>query len=147
MYKTILVPLDGSDRAEKILPHVKRIAQCMGSKLVLLQIVEPSFVAADLHGLPPVMDTEMLESQIRKGAQYLNNLADQLTKDHIQSTVIVETGPVVNSIWEIARKEDADLIAMTSHGRTGIARALYGSIAAGVLHRTERPLLIIRAES
>jgi len=57
----------------------------------------------------------------------------------------VEIGPVVETIITVAEGEGADLIAMASHGRTGLSRVFYGSIAAGVLQRVDRPLLLIRS--
>lgn len=54
-------------------------------------------------------------------------------------------GPVVEEIAQSAEREEADLIAMASHGRTGLARVFYGSVAAGVLHRLDRPLFLIRS--
>ena len=65
----------------------------------------------------------------------------------IASKVIVERGSVVKSIITAAENEDVDLIAFASHGRTGLQRVFYGSVAAGVLHQVDRPLLIIRARS
>jgi nucleotide-binding universal stress UspA family protein len=60
--------------------------------------------------------------------------------------VFAEEGPVVRTILDVAQRENVDLIAMASHGRTGLARVYYGSVAAGVLHQVDRPLLLIRAE-
>jgi nucleotide-binding universal stress UspA family protein len=93
MYNTILVPLDGSKRAEAILAHVEQLAHRFGASVVLLQVIEP----------------------------------------------------VVNTIIEAAKSEEADLIALASHGRTGLSRVYYGSVAAGVLHRVDRPLLLVRS--
>ncbi|MCB0137738.1 MAG: universal stress protein, partial [Caldilineaceae bacterium] len=55
------------------------------------------------------------------------------------------SGPVVTAILDVAEREKADLIAMASHGRTGLSRVFYGSVAAGILHKADRPLLLIRA--
>ena len=58
----------------------------------------------------------------------------------------VEQGPVVGTILNVAEREQVDLIAMASHGRTGLARVFYGSVAAGILQQVDRPLLLIRSE-
>ena len=63
----------------------------------------------------------------------------------IASEAHVVHGPVVETIIKIAERESVDLIAMASHGRTGLQRVFYGSVAAGVLHRADRPLLLIRS--
>ncbi|MCB0075487.1 MAG: universal stress protein, partial [Caldilineaceae bacterium] len=59
---------------------------------------------------------------------------------------VVEQGPIVRTILDVAERENADLIAMASHGRSGLARVFYGSVAAGVLQSADRPLLIVRAQ-
>ena len=59
--------------------------------------------------------------------------------------ICVANGPIVERIIDVAGGEDADLIAIASHGRTGLSRVFYGSVAAGLLHRIDRPLLIIRS--
>jgi nucleotide-binding universal stress UspA family protein len=59
----------------------------------------------------------------------------------------VESGPIVSTISNVAERERCDLIAMASHGRSGVSRVFYGSVAAGVLHRAEHPLLLIRAQN
>ncbi|HUV92071.1 MAG TPA: universal stress protein, partial [Anaerolineales bacterium] len=64
----------------------------------------------------------------------------------IQAKSFVEQGPVVKTIINVAEREGVDLIAMASHGRSGLSRVFYGSVAAGVLNQVARPLLLIRAE-
>lgn len=61
-------------------------------------------------------------------------------------TVVVEEGSPARVISEVAERENVDLVAMASHGLSGLARVFYGSVAAGVLHRIDRPLLIIRSD-
>ena len=63
----------------------------------------------------------------------------------IEARIRVEHGSVVDAIINAAEREGANLIAMASHGRTGLARAFYGGVAAGVLHRVDRPLLLVRS--
>ena len=64
----------------------------------------------------------------------------------IEAKSVVESGPVVSVILDVAEREKADLVAMASHGRTGLSRVFYGSVAAGILHKADRPLLLIRAQ-
>lgn len=144
MYNTILVPLDGSERAEKILPHVESLAQNHGSRVVLLQIVELrlSTLPGAMNPLPTV---EEYEEHTKVAEAYLANLQEGLQQKGIETSVEVAHGSVVETIIEVARRENADLIAMASHGRTGLGRVFYGSVAAGLLHRVSRPLLVIRS--
>jgi nucleotide-binding universal stress UspA family protein len=145
MYKTILVPLDGSDRAEYILPHVAELARRYGARVVFLQVVE-----AELPMLGPQESyIRLYEQSLRRREEeaesYLTALAAEFGRRGIEAKACVEHGPVVRAILDAAEREEADLIAMASHGRTGLSQVFYGSVAAGVLHRVDRPLLVIRS--
>ena len=75
----------------------------------------------------------------------VDKIEEVFRKEGIEVETRVSDGPAVATIINVAEHVDADLIAMTSHGRTGLARVFYGSVAAGVLHRIDRPLLLIRS--
>jgi len=149
MYRKILVPLDGSGRAEAILPHVEELAHSFDAEVFFLQVIEPVYVYVDAHGYlvdMSVQDTKR-ESQKEEARTYLEGLAGEFREKGIRAKALLEEGSVVSTIIDVAEKVDADLIAMASHGRTGLSRVFYGSVTAGVLHRVDRPLLLIRAES
>lgn len=78
---------------------------------------------------------------------YLMGIQKEYMGKGLRVQVCAEEGAVVNTIIRVAEREAADLIAMSSHGRTGLARVFYGSVAAGVLQQVDRPLLIIRSEA
>jgi len=144
MYKAILVPLDGSKRAEVILPHVEELAQHFEAKVILLEVVEPSTPLTTPQGT--LMDIEAVDREAEYAENYLASLQGELSTRGLSVTRYIEYGPVVETIISVAEREDADLIAMASHGRTGLARVFYGSVAAGVLQRIDRPLLLIRSQ-
>ena len=144
MYNTILVPLDGSKRAERILPYVEELARRMEAKLVFLQVVEPTYDLVGPHGT--VIDMNLTEKRAEEANYYISGLAGEFMGRGLKAKACVEEGPVVSSIITTAEREGADLIAMASHGRTGLARVFYGSVAAGILHKVDRPLLLIRSE-
>ena len=146
MYNTILVPLDGSKRAEAILSHVEELAGKLGAKIILLTCVEQKLVyTGDLEISAVVQkDTDMTQ-QIKTAESYLKEIEAKLEKKGIGVSTTVMQGPPVEAIIAVAGKENADLIALASHGRSGLGRVFYGSVAAGVLQRADRPLLIIRA--
>lgn len=145
MYDTILVPLDGSHRAEAILSHVEKLAQCHGSKVVFMQVIEPRPILID--GTNAVPDLVEYEHHLKDARVYLTKWQSTFHEKGIEGRIrLAEGGPVVTQIINTAESENADLIAMASHGRTGLARVFYGSVAAGVLHQIDRPLLLIRAE-
>jgi nucleotide-binding universal stress UspA family protein len=145
-YQTILVPLDGSPRAEKILPHVEELARKFAADLVLLQVIEPSEVGKSTRDAGSIYVVNLLKERIHQTRAYLVDLQDQLQMKRVCALVRVEHGPIVSKILEVAAREKADLIAIASHGRTGLAQVFYGSVAAGLLQQTDRPLLLIRAE-
>jgi nucleotide-binding universal stress UspA family protein len=146
MYKTILVPLDGSARAEKILPPVETLARTFGAKLVLLQVVEPHVAGLAPDQLASIYALGMVEERMKTAQSYLGALRQQFMTRELEVRICVEYGPVVETILQVAEREGAELIAMASHGRTGLSRVFYGSAAAGVLNRIDRPLLLIRAQ-
>jgi nucleotide-binding universal stress UspA family protein len=145
MYKSILVPLDGSARAEKIFPHVVSLAQCYSARVTLLQVIELTPMLIVDYGLPGGILPELVEQTKTEAEEYLKSMKDDFTKKAIKTSIRVEQGPIVETIIKVAEEENADLIAMASHGRTGLSHVFYGSVASGVLHRVDRALLLIRS--
>ncbi len=145
MYQSILVPLDGSLRAEAILPHVQALAACTGARVILLQVIEPGPIMADPQEMHIRAYFEELGRRTEQARSYLERQREALHASGLRVDTLVVQGSVVESIIAMAGQQDADLIAMASHGRGGLARVFYGSVAAGVLQRIDRPLLLIRA--
>lgn len=144
MYKTILVPLDGSKRAEKILPHVEDLAERYAARVIFLQVVEPVPLEASADEAY-VVPWDEFDQCTAVAQRYLSGLQGVFREKGIEALVRMVHGPAVSAIVKTAKEEGADLIAMASHGRTGLSRVFYGSVAAGVLHRIDRPLLLIRS--
>lgn len=150
MYKRILVPLDGSTRAEKILPHVEALA-APSATIILLQVVEPSMAEFAMGTDMMVSAQEMqiywkaLQAAEESAKAYLAKKQTQWRRKKFKVKTSVQRGAAVNAILKTAQKEKVDLVAMASHGRSGLTRVFYGSVANGVLHKIERPLLLIRA--
>ena len=146
MYKKILVLLDGSQRAEAILPHVESMASCYSAKVILLQVLEPSVLYTSPYDAYPELNLADAEIREPQAESYLIQVEERFRQQGIDVDHRIEQGPVVASILEAAAEEEADLVAMVSHGRTGLARVFYGSTAAGVLNRIDRPLLLVRSQ-
>jgi len=144
MYHKILVPLDGSKRAEKILPHVEGLAKRYKAKVILLQIVEYKALNTTEGAFINLSDQEFEQAE-KQAETYLKGIQGEFRGKNIESRTHVINGPVVEGIISIAAQEGVDLIALASHGRGGLSRVFYGSVAAGLLHRVDRPLLIIRS--
>jgi nucleotide-binding universal stress UspA family protein len=145
MYHTILVPLDGSGRAEAILPQVENLARALHSRVVLLRVVDPASFVIGLEGMPLDATRDLIDAEAKEAEQYLEGKRGELRARGVDAYASVRYGAIVQGILDAAEAENADLIAMSSHGRTGLARFFYGSIAAGVLNKADRPLLIVRA--
>jgi nucleotide-binding universal stress UspA family protein len=118
----------------------------MGSKLVLLRVVEPIYDVVGPHGTIMDVTRDLMEKREEEATNYIRGLEGELRELGHKVKGVIDRGPVVSAIIDVANRENADLIAMASHGRTGLARVFYGSVAAGVLHQVDRPLLVIRAE-
>jgi nucleotide-binding universal stress UspA family protein len=145
MYHTILVPLDGSRRAEAILRHVEDLVEHHGATLIFLQVVESVPIRVGLEGAYTALQ-EDLQNRTRQAESYLADLERRYRDKGIEVQTRIVYGSPVEAITQTAERERADLIAMASHGRTGLPRVFYGSVAAGVLHRVDRPLLLIRSQ-
>ena len=144
MYKTILVPLDGSKRAEEILCHVEELSKLYHARVIFLQVVEPSPLVVGPEG-SIVLHQEEIERWTKEAESYISAVQGEFQEKGIETEKHVRNGPVVEAIIKVAEKEGADLIALASHGRSGLSQVFYGSVAAGVLHRIDRPLLLIRS--
>ena len=151
MYKLILVPLDGSRRAEAILPHAEQLAHSYGSEIVFLRVFEIPHLTSrladsrnDFEALPHLSNDE-LQALVENARSYLEGLCRRMADIGIRARYEVEYGPIAATIINTAVEEQADLIAMASHGSSGLQGVYYGSVAAGVLQRVDRPLLIVRA--
>ncbi|MBU3945726.1 MAG: universal stress protein [Proteobacteria bacterium] len=147
MYKTILVPLDGSKRAEAILSHVEEMANKLGARIILLtsieeKLVNPGAMATSVIGYK---DDDMVE-QTKIAKSYLQEVQTKLEQQGLKVSTTIIQGPPVEAILTVATQENADLIAVASHGRSGLGRVFYGSVAAGIMQRVDRPLLLIRAQ-
>ncbi|HEY7699201.1 MAG TPA: universal stress protein [Vicinamibacteria bacterium] len=140
----ILVPLDGSKVAETALSPATRIADAFRSELVLARVVPSPVELTSIYGVPGVeLRGEAYDARIDEAKSYLHAVVGRLERRTAESLVI-ESGGAAEGIVEAARAGEVDLIAMASHGRGGLERALLGSVADKVLRATTRPVLVVR---
>jgi nucleotide-binding universal stress UspA family protein len=148
MYKKILVPLDGSKRAEAILPHVEELAHKFNAEIFLFHVIEHHFPFASPHGFN-YYDIEKIshEANLKEAKDYLVGLAGEFREKSIKVKWFIEERPipVTQSILMAADRYGVDLIALASHGRSALSRVFYGSVAASLLHLVDRPLLLVRS--
>ena len=148
MYKKILVPLDGSELAECVLPHVEAIAKgCGVESVVFLRVVEPFRMVSSGEGSSlSAKDVERINSENKAAAEsYLNQLASRTKYDGVAVQSEVINGKAAESIAEYATKNSVDLIAIATHGRSGVSRWVWGSVADRVLRSACVPVLMVRA--
>ena len=145
MYQKILVPLDGSPLAEQAIPYATEL--CKGStEVTLFQVVHlPLPLAApDVSIATPMPDLQELKQE---AIDYLESLAQRLREDGVHvKTDAVERDVVADAIVEYAEEHGIDLIVMTTHGRSGLSRLVFGSVAESVVRHAPCPVLLIRAK-
>ena len=141
-YPRVLVPLDGSPLAEGIIPFVIDIAGPVDISVVLLRVLPPVIPEAPLMG--PRALRKGLEGKMVEARDYLAAIGEDLWCRGIRAQLRVRCGFPAAEIIAAARDTEADLIAMTTHGRSGFKRLIYGSIAEAVLRGAECPVLLMR---
>lgn len=150
MFEKILVPLDGSKLAESVFPYLERLSKdCRSKEVILFRCCEPSNITADYPASMPHNWEEHVEQLNVSSAQqcslYLKDAQAKL-KDMGLDNIKLETrlGDPAKEIVDYASEENANLIIMASHGRTGPSRWAYGSVADKVFRSTCVPVLLIR---
>jgi len=143
MYRKILVPLDGSKVAESVLPHAKALAYSEGAELILLTVgANPTM---DFAFSDPGLAQEAIEEQEERSKKYIVGIENELKAAGFKTSTQLRIGSVADVILGVAEELEVDVIAMSTHGRTGPARWLLGSIAERVVHSSKMPVLLIRA--
>jgi len=137
MFKKIMVPLDGSNLAEGILPRVEWLAKIHGAEVTLLRVA----VAHTFPGMDPVQHQV---SVVREAEEYLAKVEENLKSVGVNARAVVRYGHDAQEIVEHARNRDFDLIAMSTHGRTGLTQFVLGSVASKVIHTATIPILLCR---
>jgi len=141
MYKKILVPLDGSKLAEAVLPHAQALAKSEGAEIVILRV--PELPAADLFTRNPAMAKKIVEDSEIETDKYLKAEVKKLSGKGVTVSSLIREGPVPETILTAAKEAHADVIAMSTHGRTGLQRWLMGSVADRVVHYSKIPVMLI----
>jgi len=147
MYQRIMVPLDGSRLAECVLPHVEAIAKGAGAKEVIFVRVADQF--------PTTTSGELTfsEEYIRRweaenknvAKKYLAQLISKLSYPGVSLKAEVLTGKPADALADYATKSNIDLIIIATHGRSGVSRWVYGSVADRILRSAGAPVLMVRA--
>jgi nucleotide-binding universal stress UspA family protein len=142
--RRVLVPLDGSKLAEQVLPSVLPIAAALGCEVTLFRVLVVD-TAGPFTGRWYLPQNSSFETADQDARSYLERLASYIKEQGIRVSTATQLGPVTKSIIDYVEGHDVDLIAMCTHGRTGIARWALGSVADRVLRAGDKPVLLVRA--
>jgi len=146
MFKKILVPVDGSAPSNAAVALAVRLARDQEAKVVFTHVCEVAKIAAMVSAPAVSIDPSYaLEAEREVGEAALHDAVDRAKGGGIDADSWIEEGACVDTILNAARQHKADLIVIGSHGRGGIARALLGSVAEGVLRHADIPVLVTRA--
>jgi nucleotide-binding universal stress UspA family protein len=146
MYTKILVPLDGSKLAECVLPHVEAIAKGCGlPEVVFVKVVEPSTGSDSQWGIEQESIAKMDKEHKAAAAQYLADVVKRAKWDGVKIKSQVIMGRAFEDIVKYANDNGVDLITIATHGRSGVSRWAWGSVADRVLRSTCVPTLMVRA--
>jgi nucleotide-binding universal stress UspA family protein len=148
MIKRILVPLDGSELAERALPYAEELAHQFGATLVLVRVVnsvELSRSQAFSGYLPAEVYDTAFEDARQAAHEYLEATAKRLAADGLEVDWAMRTGDPAGEVVEHEREARADLVVMSTHGRSGLGRWVFGSVADRVLRGGTVPVLLVRA--
>ena len=146
-----MVPLDGSPLSLKALNHAERLASALQARLLLLRV--GGVIAPEALGLPELSMALTHEIQMQQGKSdafmisYLEGLAGPLREKGLTVDTAVRSGDAATQIVEMAESREVDLVVMSSHGRTGLSRWIFGSVAERVLHNVRCSLMVVRIEA
>ena len=135
MIERIVVPLDGSLTAEAILPQVRRVLYRNDSEVILVRAVNP-----------PMSENavEVVEAELAAAREYVLGQLERLEKAGVRARYVVRIGSPVGVILDIVEEQKATMIAMATHGSTGLKRLLFGSVAEGLIRKSPVPVLLVR---
>lgn len=142
----IVVPLDGSELSLSVLPYVEEMAAALGASLVLYNAVPPLDVYPGTE-LTPARVGGIIDDLLGQGRSFLAQVAGEIeARGKVKAQSVVTIGFPVDEIVRVAQEINAGLIAMATHGRSGVNRWVMGSVADGVVRRSSLPCLLVRPE-
>ena len=158
-YKKIMVTLDGSAFADQALSHAEQLAGALGAELILFRVVpDTDAFLPNPRGYPTVLHKERInestsirdksgqdENPIDTVERALENLAEGLRRHDLNVSYVVDAGSPQKKIINYLQNNDVDLLVISTHGRSGVARAVFGSVAQEVFQKAECPILLVKA--
>ena len=146
MYKKIMIPLDGSELAECVLPHVEAFIKGFNtSDVILVRVVEPERAYHGEYPITPDLLEKRESEQESLAKDYLNKIVNRLKREGAALHAEVIIGRVTESLADYAKNNDIDLILIATHGRSGVTRWVRGSVSDKILRSANVPVLMVRA--
>jgi nucleotide-binding universal stress UspA family protein len=142
-YKKILVPLDGSETSEAILSEIEKLASAFGSSICLLHVV-PTLIFPGAVESALQYET-IAEALTNEGEAYLRTVEKRLKDKGLTVESQLVHGNEAHVILEHSDRKDIDLIAMSTHGRSGVSRWLLGSVAEKIIRHATKPIVLLRS--
>jgi nucleotide-binding universal stress UspA family protein len=148
LYDRILIPLDGSEVANQALPHAQQLAAQSGAELVLLRVVPNLKSEVTIKNNLPYVELKVEQQQylVDHATRWLQRLADDLEMQGIKAQVVTDVGEAAEKIVDYSVAGNIDMIVMSTHGRSGLARWRYGSVATKVMAAVKCPVLLVHSQ-
>lgn len=146
MFQKILVCLDGSKLAEQIMPYAAEQASRFGGSLVLFQVVSLASLPTPIgiESVPVAVPNDQLAEAEAAARDYLESLALPLRRKGLKVECVTLVGHPAESIVSYAEENKFDLVAIATHGRSGLKRLVFGSVADHVIRKSGLPILLIK---
>jgi nucleotide-binding universal stress UspA family protein len=149
MYKKIMVPLDGSKLAECVFPHLETIVKaCHAPEVIIVQAVEPLSIpyGREISQFTTLQQVKAFETHQKVEAdRYLKETVARLKKSGVNAKAAVIYGKAGEALSDYANKNDIDLAIIATHGRSGVSRWVWGSVADRLVRSVSAPVLMVRA--
>lgn len=156
VYQRIVVPLDGSPLAEEVLPQVESLASLSQAEVILVQVVplvsqvlNLGLGGPEVGPFPPAQIeamTKAMEAEAERAKTYLEHVAQRLRQKGLRVATEVRRGDPGEEIIALTKERQADLIAISTHGRSGLSRLVFGSVAETVIRGAGTPVLVVKPE-
>ncbi|MCB9151417.1 MAG: universal stress protein [Caldilineaceae bacterium] len=146
MFHKILIPLDTSPLAERVLHYLPQFARNKEVELLLVGAIEPSMYTYAMASDEPLLISRLMEDIEQGFREYLAGIQERLQNEGYRVSTHLLHGDAAQCISDVATHEQCDLIAMTTHGRTGFSRWMLGSVADRVIRTADQPILLLRAD-
>jgi len=150
MYRHIMVPLDGSELAECVLPHLNTVAGLLkgDKKISLVRVVPPLRLYEGIEASLPLEERKRIEADgIRDAKEYLKEVSGRLRLPNATIETEVLFGRVLDELNKFARDNGVDLVIIATHGRSGVSRWVIGSTADHLIRSANIPVLVIRPQA